>query len=88
MNAIFWTRTAEKQLAKIPQSHKAQILAGVDRLASTWPRSSNVKDLANMPGYRLRVGDYRIFFVADEDGGLNVLKITQVRKRDDRTYQH
>jgi len=41
-----------------------------------------------MPGYRLRVGDYRIFFVAGEDGDLNILKITQVSKRDDRTYKH
>ena len=50
-----------------------------------WTRT---KDLANMPGYRLRVGDYRIFFVAGEDGDLNILKITQVSKRDDRTYKH
>jgi mRNA-degrading endonuclease RelE of RelBE toxin-antitoxin system len=47
-----------------------------------------VKDLQDMPGYRLRVGIYRIFFVTDEDGELCVLKITKVRKRDDRTYKH
>jgi len=88
MNTVLWTRTAEKQLEKIPQKYKIQILAGVDRLASTWPQSSNVRDLANIPGYRLRIGDYRIFFVAAEDGELNILKITQVRKRDDRTYKH
>ncbi|MCL2029722.1 MAG: type II toxin-antitoxin system RelE/ParE family toxin [Deltaproteobacteria bacterium] len=88
MNTVLWTRTAEKQLASIPQKSKTQILTGVDRLAFTWPRSSNVKALANIPGYRLRVGDYRVLFVVGEDGGLTVLTITQVRKRDDRTYRH
>jgi mRNA-degrading endonuclease RelE of RelBE toxin-antitoxin system len=88
MNSVLWTRTAGKQLEKIPLNHKKQILAGVDLLVSTWPNSTNVKDLKDMPGYRLRVGIYRIFFVTDENGELCVLKITQVRKRDDRTYKH
>jgi mRNA-degrading endonuclease RelE of RelBE toxin-antitoxin system len=88
MNTVLWTRIAEKQLEKIPQKYKVQILIGVDRLASTWPRTSQVKSLVNRPGYRLRVGDYRIFFVVNEAGELSVLKITQVRKRDDHTYRH
>ena len=87
MNTVFWAATAEKQLGKIPQKNKVQILAGVDRLASTWPQSTNVKELVNIPGYRLRIGDYRVLFVADKEGELNVLQITQVRKRDDRTYK-
>jgi len=87
MSLILWSSTAEKQLAKIPKKYIVQILAGLDRLASTWPRSRNVKELTNMPGYRLRVGDYRVFFVAGRDGELQVIKITQVRKRDDHTYR-
>ena len=74
-------------MIKYRKKNKVQILAGVERLASTWPRSTNVRELVNMPGYRLRIGDYRVLFVAGKDGGLNVLKITQVRKRDDRTYK-
>jgi len=87
MNLILWSATAEKQLEKLPKKYIIQILAGLDRLASTWPRSRNVKELTNRPGYRLRVGDYRVLFVTDRDGELQIIKITQVRKRDDHTYR-
>lgn len=88
MNTVIWTRNAEKQFNKCPLKIKAQILAGIDRLAETWPNSVNVKDLVDMPGYRLRIGAYRIFFLATDDGRMTVLQITQVRKRDDQTYKH
>jgi len=35
-------------------------------------------------GYRLRVGDYRVLF--NWDGGIRIVSIEEVRKRDERTY--
>jgi mRNA-degrading endonuclease RelE of RelBE toxin-antitoxin system len=45
----------------------------------------NVKALTNHEyGYRLRVGNYRVFF--DFDGAVRIISIEEVRKRDERTY--
>lgn len=46
---------------------------------------TNVKSLINHgQGYRLRVGDYRVLF--DWDGGIKIVNVQEVRKRDERTY--
>jgi mRNA interferase RelE/StbE len=34
--------------------------------------------------YRLRVGNYRVFF--DFDGTVRIVRIEEVRRRDERTY--
>jgi mRNA-degrading endonuclease RelE of RelBE toxin-antitoxin system len=34
--------------------------------------------------YRLRVGDYRVFF--EFDGGVHIIEIEEVKKRDESTY--
>ena len=49
------------------------------------PDVQNVKALAHHHyGYRLRVGNYRILF--DWDGGVKIVSIEEVRKRDEHTY--
>lgn len=46
---------------------------------------ANVKALTNHQyGYRLRVGDYRVFF--NVAAGIQVVLIEEVKKRDERTY--
>ena len=48
-------------------------------------KARNVKALTNHEyGYRLRVGNYRVFF--DHDGAVRIVSIEEVRKRDERTY--
>ena len=48
------------------------------------PNVQNVKALAHHQyGYRLRVGNYRILF--DWDGGVKIVSIEEVRKRDEHT---
>jgi mRNA-degrading endonuclease RelE of RelBE toxin-antitoxin system len=48
-------------------------------------KARNVKALTNHEyGYRLRVGNYRVFF--DFDGAVRIVSIEEVRKRDERTY--
>jgi mRNA-degrading endonuclease RelE of RelBE toxin-antitoxin system len=45
----------------------------------------NVKALTHHEyGYRLRVGNYRVFF--EFDGAIRIVGIEEVRKRDERTY--
>lgn len=45
----------------------------------------NVKALVHHAyGYRLRVGHYRVLF--DWDGGIQIVSIEEVKKRDEHTY--
>ena len=48
-------------------------------------QARNVKALTNHEyGWRLRVGNYRVFF--EFDGAVRIVSIEEVRKRDERTY--
>jgi len=48
-------------------------------------QARNVKALTTHEyGYRLRVGNYRVFF--EFDGAIRIVSIEEVRKRDERTY--
>ena len=45
----------------------------------------NVNAITNHEyGWRLRVGNYRVFF--EFDGAVRIVSIEEVRKRDERTY--
>jgi mRNA-degrading endonuclease RelE of RelBE toxin-antitoxin system len=83
MYSIEWTRRALKQLKRIQSRRQKQIVVAVRDLQN-WPDCRNVKALINQPGYRLRVGSYRILF--DVEVELRVVEIEEVKKRDDRTY--
>lgn len=48
-------------------------------------KARNVKTLTNHEyGYRLRVGNYRVFF--EFEGSVRIITIEEVKKRDERTY--
>jgi len=84
MNRINWTRKAVKQLGRLSKADQPTIYDAVQDLA--WmPNVQNVKKLTNHSyGYRLRVGNYRVLF--DWDGGIRIVNIEEVRKRDEHTY--
>ncbi|MBV8666718.1 MAG: type II toxin-antitoxin system RelE/ParE family toxin [Burkholderiaceae bacterium] len=84
MNSIKWSTKAIKQLLKINKSEQVKIKNAAEELA-TMPETRNVKALTNHKfQYRLRVGNYRVFF--NFDGAINIVYIEEVRKRDERTY--
>lgn len=84
MNTINWTRKAVKQLGKINKSEQAVVYDAVQTLAEM-PNVQNVIHLTKHKyGYRLRVGMYRVLF--DWDGGVKIVNIEEVKKRDGNTY--
>jgi len=84
MNSIQWSTKAIKQLLKVNRSDQAVIKNAASELA-TMPQTRNVKSLTNHKyQYRLRVGNYRVFF--NFDGVVRIVYIEEVRKRDERTY--
>ena len=84
MNEVKWSKTAKRQLAKIPMKFRIAITDATRSLVS-FPECRNITYLKNhLYGYRLRVGRYRVFF--DYDGEIKIIEIQEVKKRDERTY--
>ena len=85
MNAINWQPKALRQLRKVDAHAGKQIRAAVSTELLDLSNARNVRALTNYEyGYRLRVGNYRVFF--DFDGAVRIVSIEEVRKRDERTY--
>lgn len=84
MNSIRWSTKAIKQLLKVNRPEQVVIKNAAGEL-ETMPQTRNVKALTNHKyQYRLRVGNYRVFF--NFDGAVHIVYIEEVRKRDERTY--
>lgn len=85
MNQVNWHPKALRQLRKIEARAEKQIRVAVSSELVDLNTARNVKSLTNHEyGYRLRVGNFRVFF--DYDGEIRVVSIEEVRKRDERTY--
>jgi mRNA-degrading endonuclease RelE of RelBE toxin-antitoxin system len=86
MNDIQWKPKALKQLRKIDSRDSAAIRQGVNTELGDLQAARNFKALVNHTfGYRLRVGNYQVFFDL-ESGTTSIVHIEEVRKRDERTY--
>lgn len=59
------------------------IAEAVDILCE-WPHVEQVKALSGKPGYRLRVGRYRVLFTIHAGIPL-IVRIEEVKKRDEHT---
>ncbi len=85
MNTIFWQTRALKQMRKIPAQNGKAIRESVSSELSDLNQARHVKKLTNHEfGYRLRVGNYRVFF--EFDGAVRIVTIEEVKKRDEQTY--
>ena len=73
-------------MKKIPKQYKESILKCLDQL-EFFPKCENldITELKNHSyGYRMRVGRYRVLF--DYARVIKIIKIQEVKKRDERTY--
>ena len=84
MNSIKWSPKAVKQLLKVNKPEQVGIKDAISELVHL-PETRNVVALSNHKHqFRLRVGNYRVFF--NFDGAVRIVLIAEVRKRDERTY--
>jgi mRNA-degrading endonuclease RelE of RelBE toxin-antitoxin system len=84
MNQVEITRKAAKQLRGLQSKDHRVIVAACYKLADM-PNCANVKALVNHEyQYRLRVGNFRVFF--NFDGAVRIVSIEGVKKRDERAY--
>jgi mRNA interferase RelE/StbE len=84
MNEITYSKKAAKQLRKLQPSDSKEIRGECNKLENM-PNCNNIKALVNHEyQYRLRVGNFRVFF--NFDGVAHIVAIEEVKKRDERTY--
>lgn len=65
MYRILYDSRIAKELRFIPHHHQQAILNRLESLA-TQPRQRGVEKLEFFPGYRVRVGNYRVLFTIDD----------------------
>ncbi|TDK68288.1 type II toxin-antitoxin system RelE family toxin [Sapientia aquatica] len=83
-NSVSYALKAAKQLRKLPAQDSKKIRTECDKLVNM-PDCINVKALTNHDyQFRLRVGNYRVFF--NFDGAIHIVTIEEVKKRDENTY--
>ena len=87
MNAIEWSAKAVRQLRKITDKRKRQNLYTEVQQLANWPDCpGDIKRLQGRDDYRLRIGDLRVIFEINQSGTPVIVTITQVEKRNERTY--
>lgn len=67
MYKIFFSKKADKALRRMPRNLALKIAKKIKELANNPHGMRNVKKLTNHPGYRLRVGDWRIVYTVNDD---------------------
>jgi mRNA interferase RelE/StbE len=60
MAEVLFSRNAQKAIDRLPKERKRQVRERIEALATGG--SVDVKPLSGRPGYRLRVGRYRVIF--------------------------
>jgi len=72
MYHVIYSKQADKALLKLPRNVSALIRGKIDALAQDPAApNNNVTALQGRPGYRLRVGDWRVIYRVEN----NVLRI-------------
>ncbi len=86
MNQILWSKKAERQLEKVPADYRAKIIIKTRELKIYPDCAADIKQLQGQSEKRLRVGRYRVIF--NHEVEIKIIRIEEVKKRDDRTYKH
>lgn len=67
MYKIFFSKNSDKALRRMPRNLALKIAKKIKELANNLHGMRNIKKLTNHPGYRLRVGDWRIVYTVNDD---------------------
>ena len=84
MNTINWQTKALRQMRKLPTQDGQAIRVAVRHELSDLATARNIKKLlSHSYGYRLRVGNYRVFF--EFDGAIRIVTIQELRRRSEQS---
>ena len=71
---------AQKAYRRLSSAAQSRITLHLRQLAEN-PRSAGIKKLRDRPGFRLRIGDYRVLYAIDD--GIHVVEVRKVGHRKD-----
>ncbi|MCP4360710.1 MAG: type II toxin-antitoxin system RelE/ParE family toxin [Chloroflexi bacterium] len=75
MYEVTYLKQAERKLLKMPRNLSKRIRKKLGQIAENpYAQHNNVTKLRNHPGYRLRVGDWRVIYEI-QDGELIILVV-------------
>ena len=73
MYKVAYTKQAQRSLRKLPRNLALRLREKLEQIArEPYAQHNNVVKLQNRPGYRLRVGDWRVIYEI-HDGELIIL---------------
>lgn len=77
MYRVLFTRQARRAFLKLPKPASNSILEKLNSVAKNpYAQHNNVTKLQNRPGYRLRVGDWRVIYdIRNDELIILILKI-------------
>jgi mRNA interferase RelE/StbE len=76
MYKVTFSKQADKTLRRMPRNTAQNVVKKIKELAANPKRMRNVKKLTDHPGYRLRIGDWRVVYTLNENEVLiHVVKI-------------
>ncbi len=76
MYKITFSKNADKVLRRMPQNNAVIIAKKIKELSINPHGMRNVRKLTNHPGYRLRVGDWRVVYtVNDNELIIHIIKV-------------
>jgi mRNA interferase RelE/StbE len=84
MYSPYYSKRFAKQIKSLPPKEQLKVLNKIKSICDN-PREYSIK-LQNTkpPIYRLRVGEYRVFFELDDSS--QVIQITDIKRRTTQTY--
>jgi mRNA interferase RelE/StbE len=82
--AVALTRTAERELGRLPSSVARRVAAAIDGLEQNPRPRGATKLVGSVSTYRIRVGEYRVIYEVDDES--RSVLVTRVRHRKD-AYQ-
>ncbi|OGD89396.1 hypothetical protein A3D04_03955 [Candidatus Curtissbacteria bacterium RIFCSPHIGHO2_02_FULL_40_16b] len=87
MYSLTYSPRAQKALRKLPKEYQSLILKKLAALRDNPKPRGYDKIAARMPPlYRIRIGDYRVFYFIDEQ--LKEVIVVDVKRRTTQTYRH
>jgi mRNA interferase RelE/StbE len=80
MYRTLFSKDAARALRRMPRRTALRIRGKIDEVArDPYAPNNNVRKLTGRPGYRLRVGDWRVIY--DLDDALRILAVERVGPR-------
>jgi len=76
MYKITFSKQAHKTLRKMPRNLALKLAEKIKKLSKNPEKMAKIKKLTDHPGYRLRVGDWRIvYLINNNDKTVHIIKI-------------